>query len=65
MFSPLKQYGGEEHLAAPPKELLLAQTEQYVEYSKHGRLIKGKLEPFLATTDVLSLDSSIYPTLLI
>eukprot|EP00053_Salpingoeca_punica_P020562 m.211894 g.211894 ORF g.211894 m.211894 type:complete len:582 (-) comp19096_c0_seq1:227-1972(-) len=40
--SILEKYGGAEHLAAPPKELLLAQTEHYVEYSKHGRLIKGQ-----------------------
>ncbi|KAJ3148280.1 mRNA splicing protein [Geranomyces variabilis] len=40
--SILAQYGGEEHLAAPPKELLLAQSEQYVEYSQTGRVIKGQ-----------------------
>ncbi|TPX35131.1 hypothetical protein SmJEL517_g02417 [Synchytrium microbalum] len=40
--SILAKYGGEEHLQAPPKELLLAQTEQYVEYSQAGRLIKGQ-----------------------
>ena len=27
---------------APPKELLLAQTENYVEYSKFGRVIHGQ-----------------------
>ncbi|TPX70838.1 hypothetical protein SpCBS45565_g01412 [Spizellomyces sp. 'palustris'] len=40
--SILDRYGGAEHLAAPPKELLLAQTEQYVEYSQTGRVIKGQ-----------------------
>lgn len=35
------QYGGEEHLDAPPRELLLAQTEDYVEYSRHGAVLKG------------------------
>lgn len=30
----LEKYGGQEHLEAPPKSLLLAQTEQYVEYSR-------------------------------
>ncbi|CAG8584610.1 10946_t:CDS:2 [Cetraspora pellucida] len=40
--SILAKYGGEEHLNAPPKELLLAQTEQYVEYSRTGRIIKGQ-----------------------
>lgn len=27
---------------APPAELLLAQTEDYVEYSRHGTVIKGQ-----------------------
>ncbi|GBB93192.1 hypothetical protein RclHR1_02130005 [Rhizophagus clarus] len=40
--SILAKYGGEEHLDAPPKELLLAQTETYVEYSRTGRVIKGQ-----------------------
>ena len=40
--SILARYGGEEHLDAPPKELLLAQTENYVEYSQTGRVIKGQ-----------------------
>lgn len=40
--SILDKYGGAEHLEAPPRELLLAQTEDYVEYSKHGSLIKGQ-----------------------
>lgn len=35
------KYGGQEHLKAPPKELLLAQSEQYVEYSRAGRVVKG------------------------
>lgn len=37
----LEQYGGKEHLEAPPKELLLAQSEVYVEYGRDGRVIKG------------------------
>ncbi|KAG9290099.1 hypothetical protein G9A89_010405 [Geosiphon pyriformis] len=40
--SILATYGGEEHLDAPPKELLLAQTESYVEYSRTGRVIQGQ-----------------------
>ncbi|KAK6185113.1 hypothetical protein SNE40_007419 [Patella caerulea] len=40
--SILEKYGGEEHLDAPPKQLLLAQTEDYVEYSRHGAVIKGQ-----------------------
>lgn len=37
----LERYGGAEHLEAPPKSLLLAQTEDYVEYSRYGNIIKG------------------------
>ncbi|KAG5456192.1 MAG: SLU7 splicing factor [Olpidium bornovanus] len=40
--SILEKYGGAEHLDTPPKELLLAQTENYVEYSMSGRVIKGQ-----------------------
>ncbi|CRL04358.1 CLUMA_CG017451, isoform A [Clunio marinus] len=37
----LQKYGGEEYLKVPPKQLLLAQTETYVEYARDGRIIKG------------------------
>lgn len=40
--SVLEKYGGEEHLQAPPKSLLLAQTEDYVEYSRSGKVLKGQ-----------------------
>uniref|UniRef100_A0A672TBZ4 Pre-mRNA-splicing factor SLU7 n=1 Tax=Sinocyclocheilus grahami TaxID=75366 RepID=A0A672TBZ4_SINGR len=40
--SILEKYGGQEHLDAPPRELLLAQTEEYVEYSRHGAVLKGQ-----------------------
>jgi pre-mRNA-processing factor SLU7 len=40
--SVLAKYGGKEHLDAPPKELLMAQTENYVEYSRFGDVIKGQ-----------------------
>lgn len=40
--SVLERYGGEEHLQAPPKTLLLAQTEDYIEYSRDGKIIKGR-----------------------
>lgn len=40
--SIIDKYGGTEHLDAPPKELLLAQTEDYVEYSRHGTVVKGQ-----------------------
>eukprot|EP00117_Sycon_ciliatum_P035396 scpid64879/ scgid26844/ Pre-mRNA-splicing factor SLU7 len=38
----LEKYGGQQHLDAPPAELLLAQTENYVEYSRTGHVIKGQ-----------------------
>jgi Pre-mRNA splicing Prp18-interacting factor len=40
--SVLAKYGGEEHLAKPPKELLQGQTEEYVEFSRAGQVIHGK-----------------------
>merc|ERR1712203_827179 len=39
--SILDKYGGAEHLDAPPRELIFSQTEDYVEYSRHGKVIKG------------------------
>lgn len=39
--SIIEKYGGEEHLEAPPKQLLLAQTEDYTEYSRYGTVLKG------------------------
>jgi len=38
----LARYGGEEYLEKVPKELLHGQTEDYVEYSRTGQVIKGK-----------------------
>ncbi|KAI0374037.1 pre-mRNA-splicing factor SLU7 [Pilatotrama ljubarskyi] len=40
--SILSKYGGEEYLEKAPKELLHGQTEEYVEYSRTGQVIKGK-----------------------
>ena len=37
----LEKYGGAEYLNAPAKELLLAQSEVYTEYSRTGQVIKG------------------------
>ncbi|XP_047531153.1 pre-mRNA-splicing factor Slu7 isoform X1 [Vanessa atalanta] len=34
--SVLDKYGGEEHLHAPPRELLLAQSEVFVRYNRDG-----------------------------
>lgn len=36
------KYGGSEHLEAPPKALLLAQTEEYVVYNRLGKIIEGQ-----------------------
>lgn len=38
--SVLEKYGGEEYLDALPKELVFAQTEHYVEYSRYGNVVK-------------------------
>lgn len=40
--SILDKYGGEEHLQQLPAELRSGQTENYVEYSRTGKLIKGE-----------------------
>jgi pre-mRNA-processing factor SLU7 len=40
--SILAKYGGEQYLQTAPKELLQGQTENYVEYSRTGQMIKGK-----------------------
>jgi len=40
--SILSKYGGEEYLEKGPKELLLGQTEDYIEYSQTGRVLKGR-----------------------
>lgn len=37
----VEKYGGEEHLGAP-RELLFSQNENYVEYSRDGRVLKGR-----------------------
>jgi len=47
--SILERYGGKEHLEAPPKALLLAQTEHYVEYSRSGKIIKGAEKPIVCS----------------
>ncbi|GAA97630.1 uncharacterized protein L969DRAFT_94771 [Mixia osmundae IAM 14324] len=39
--SMLDKYGGTEFLQKPPKELLSGQTEEYIEYSRTGQVIKG------------------------
>jgi pre-mRNA-processing factor SLU7 len=41
----LAKYGGEEYLETVPKELLNGQTEDYMEYSVTGKIIKGREPP--------------------
>ncbi|KAJ7217882.1 Pre-mRNA splicing Prp18-interacting factor-domain-containing protein [Mycena pura] len=41
-ISILAKYGGAKYLQTAPKELLQGQTEDYVEYSRTGQLIKGR-----------------------
>ncbi|GAU99106.1 hypothetical protein RvY_10150 [Ramazzottius varieornatus] len=41
----LQKYGGEEYLEAPPKEMLLAQTETFIQYSRGGDVLKGLEKP--------------------
>lgn len=38
----MEKYGGEVHLKAPPKTLLLAQTEVFSQYNRDGTLIQGQ-----------------------
>lgn len=38
----LEKYGGQKYLKSMPRELLMGETENYVEYSRDGRVIKGK-----------------------
>lgn len=40
--SILDKYGGAQYLKKAPKELLAGQTENYVEYSRSGQVVKGK-----------------------
>lgn len=43
----LDTYGGHEHLKAPPRELLLAQSENYAEYDASGNVLKGDAQATL------------------
>lgn len=40
--SILEKYGGEQYLEKAPRELLQGQTEEYIEFSRTGQVIKGK-----------------------
>ncbi|KAM0748511.1 hypothetical protein T439DRAFT_327772 [Meredithblackwellia eburnea MCA 4105] len=40
--SILNKYGGEQYLQSLPKELSAGQTEDYVEYSRTGQVVKGR-----------------------
>ncbi|GAA5973841.1 hypothetical protein JCM11641_003186 [Rhodosporidiobolus odoratus] len=39
--SVLDRYGGEEYLQNVPRELRAGQTEEYVEYDRRGKVVKG------------------------
>lgn len=39
--SVLERYGGAEHLQAPPRDLLLAQSEVFTRYNRDGTLVQG------------------------
>jgi pre-mRNA-processing factor SLU7 len=41
----LKFFYSKEHLSVLPKELLLSQSENYVEYNRKGKVIKGDEAP--------------------
>jgi len=53
----IDKYGGEQHLKAPPKTLLMAQTEDYVEYSRQGKILKGGERPTIKS----KYEEDIYP----
>lgn len=40
--SVVETYGGQEHMQAPPPEMLLSQSEHYIEYSEDGKVLKGQ-----------------------
>ncbi|CAO1618552.1 unnamed protein product [Sympodiomycopsis kandeliae] len=40
--SILEKYGGSEYLNSLPKELLSGQSENYIEYSRAGKVLKGQ-----------------------
>ncbi|XP_050529672.1 pre-mRNA-splicing factor SLU7 [Daktulosphaira vitifoliae] len=54
----LAKYGGEEHMQTPPIQLLLAQTEEYVEYSRRGDVIKGENKGVVRSR----YEEDVYPT---
>jgi pre-mRNA-processing factor SLU7 len=57
-ISILEKYGGIEHLENPHKDLLTAQSEHYVEYSRTGKVIKGQ-ERIIAKS---KYEEDVYPS---
>ena len=46
------KYGGEQHLKAPPRELIFSQTEDYVKYSRTDKcyfILKKKTRQIVAS----------------
>ena len=38
----VEKYGGNQHLDQQPKELLITQSEAYVEYASDGKVLRGQ-----------------------
>ncbi|KAK0170282.1 hypothetical protein PV328_010861 [Microctonus aethiopoides] len=55
--SVIDRYGGEEHLQVPDPSLLLAQTENYIEYSRCGKIIKGQEKQIIRS----KYEEDVYP----
>uniref|UniRef100_A0A914HFN9 Pre-mRNA-splicing factor SLU7 n=1 Tax=Globodera rostochiensis TaxID=31243 RepID=A0A914HFN9_GLORO len=58
----LDKYGGEEHLHSLPRELMLAQTEKYVEYNRKGKVIKGGDRPTVRSRYVENISANNHST---
>ena len=54
----LEKYGGQEHMDAPPKELLMVQNEEYVEYTETGAIKEKKGE---SDSKISKYPEDVYP----
>lgn len=57
----LDKYGGEEHLNAPPKELLMVQNEEYVEYTETGAVKESKISIQSSESKKSKYPEDVYP----
>lgn len=55
--SVIDKYGGKEHLETPDPSLLFSQSENYTEYSRSGKIIKGQEKQAVLS----SYEEDIYP----